>query len=82
MPENYGYIKVSVTTAGGALPVENAVVTVKNDDGELLAVFFTDENGQTPSLKVLAPPISLSESPGSEAPPYFSYNIDTDKAGL
>ncbi len=83
MPDtNYGFIKVQVTTAGGALPVERAVVTIKDQNEQILAVYFTDSSGQTPSLKVLAPPPELSESPGSPTPPYYSYNIDTDKAGF
>ncbi len=83
MPENnYGFIKVRVTTAGGALPVERAVVTVKDQNEQILAVYFTDSAGLTPTLKVLAPPIELSEAPGSATPPYYSYNIDTDKAGF
>ncbi len=82
MPENnYGYIAVNVRTANGALPVEKAIVTIKDADGELLAVFFTDRNGNTPKLKVLAPPLENSESPGQNGPPYYSYNIDTDKEG-
>lgn len=80
MPDN-GYIVVTAKTAGGALPVENAVVTIKDASGAILAVFFTDRDGRTPKLKVLAPPISNSESPGSPNPPFLNYNIDTDKEG-
>ena len=80
MDEN-GYIVVIVKTAGGALPVENAVVTVKDSVGSLIAVFFTDRDGRTPKLKVLAPPLVNSEFPGAPSPPYFNYNIDTDKEG-
>lgn len=81
MEEN-GYITVNVRTAGGALPVENAVVTVKDSGGAILAVFFTDRDGKTPRLKVLAPPRANSESPGAASPPFFNYNIDTDKEGF
>ena len=82
MTENgYGFIRVAVRTAGGAIPVERAIVTVKDENGSLIAVFFTDEDGNTPTLKVLAPPIENSSAPGTGAPAFFSYNIDTDKAG-
>lgn len=77
---NYGYLTVSVRTAGGALPISRAIVTVKDENEALLAVFFTDENGNTPTLKVLAPPLSNTQSPGS-GPAFFNYNIDTDKVG-
>ena len=81
MEEN-GYVVVTVKTAGGALPVENAVVTVKDTSGNILAVYFTDRSGRTPRLKVLAPPRANSESPGAVSPPFYSYNIDTDKEGF
>ena len=81
MEEN-GYISVAVKTAGGALPVENAVVRVKDGGGALIGVFFTDRDGKTPRLKVLAPPKANSESPGAASPPFYNYNVDTDKAGF
>ena len=76
-----GYIVVTVKTAGGALPVENAVVTVKDANGNILYVEFTDRSGRTPRLRVAAPPLANSESPGAAEPPFFSYNIETDKEG-
>jgi hypothetical protein len=81
MEEN-GYIAVAVKTAGGALPVEDAVVTVKDTANNILAVYFTDKSGRTPRLKVLAPPKANSESPGGTAPAFYNYNIDTDKEGF
>lgn len=82
MPDiNYGYIVVNVRSANGALPVENAVVTIKDNDNNLISVFFTDRSGNTPKLKVLAPPPENSENPQNTAPPFFSYNIDTDMEG-
>ena len=77
----YGYISVTVRTADGALPVERAIVTVKDEKEELLGIFFTDADGNTPRLAVLAPPIANSESPGMSGSAFFRYNIDTDKAG-
>lgn len=78
----YGYIVASVKTAGGALPVENAVVTIRDENGNILYVKFTDRSGQTPRLRVPAPPISNTESPDMPGPPFFNYNIDTDKEGF
>lgn len=77
----FGYIAVSVRTADGALPIERAVVTVKDEAERLLGVFFTDEDGNTPRLSVAAPPIANSESPGMPGSAFYRYNIDTDKAG-
>ncbi len=77
----YGYILVSVKTAGGALPVTNAVVTVKDENDNILYVEFTDSSGNTQVMKVPAPAKSNSISPDTGLPPYFNYNIDTDKEG-
>ena len=68
-------------TAGGAVPVSRAIVTVKDENETLMAVFFTDENGNTPSLKVGAPPKENSSAPNAGGAPFSVYNIDTDKAG-
>ena len=76
-----GYITLAVKTAGGALPVENAVVTVKDSAGSILYVVFTDKSGRTPPLIVPAPPKANSSAPNTGEPPFYTYNIDTDKGG-
>jgi len=39
MTENsYGYLRVTVRTAGGAIPVSRAIVTVKDENETLMAV--------------------------------------------
>lgn len=82
MEENsYGYLTVNTRTAGGAIPVSRAIVTVKDENETLLAVFFTDENGNTPPLKLLAPPLTNTQSPNSGGAAFFNYNVDTDKLG-
>ena len=79
---DYGYIIVKATTAGGALPVEQAVVTVRDLEDRIISIMFTDSSGLTQRLKVLAPPKSNSASPGTDLPPFYDYNIDTDKEGF
>lgn len=76
-----GYITIAVRSAGGAIPVQDAVVTVKDADGNILYVEFTDRSGSTPRLSVPAPPKENSQSPNPSSPPFYSYNIDTDKPG-
>ena len=78
---DYGQLIITVKTAGGALPVENAVVTVKDEKGEIISIFFTDVNGRTPRLKLSAPPVSNSEAPNPPGPAFSVYNVDTDKEG-
>ena len=67
MPETgQGYLTVNVRTAGGALPVEGAMITVKSIDGEnstVIAVLFSDPSGTTEYLSLPAPPRSRSLVP-------------------
>ena len=77
-----GYITVVARTAGGALPVANAIVTVKDEKGNILYVTFTDASGKTTRLAVPAPPKANSSAPGTAEPPFYTYNIDTDKQGF
>ncbi|HPU17437.1 MAG TPA: hypothetical protein PLZ27_02060 [Bacillota bacterium] len=82
-----GYIKVDVTTAGGALPVEGALVTISlaiPECSSVNATFMTDENGKIPRIEVPTPPRTCSLTP-SAAPtginPYSIYNIEVTKDG-
>lgn len=56
VPEEVGYISVGVFTASGALPVEDAVVTVyvRDESGveEVLSHLVTDANGQVPIIEL------------------------------
>lgn len=73
-----GFISVGVYTALGALPVENAVVTIYiiNDEGEEEAIYhlITDENGRVPDIEL--PVIYNSDDPLESREFYFStYNM-------
>ncbi len=76
-----GYLVTRVTTALGAIPVEGATVTVRdgmssiNDRGAVIATLTTNKDGLTPKIKLPAPAVLNSTSPGSFFP-YASYNID------
>lgn len=82
-----GYIRVDVTTAGGALPVEGALVTISiavPEYSSVYAALLTDENGKIPRIGVPAPPRTLSLTP-KDAPTsvnqYSLYNIEVTKEG-
>ncbi len=84
IPKEYtavGTLIVSVYTAGGAIPIEGALVTVRgtsqNGSG-VISVLYTDQSGNTPRISLPAPPASSSESPGS-ATPFATYNVEVDK---
>lgn len=75
-----GYLRIFVSTAGGALPVENARVTIRGADGRE-AVLFTDESGLTESIALAAPPAATSQSAGG-VDPFSSYRVTVDKDGF
>ena len=66
LAENYsatGTLIVAVSTAGGALPVEGALVTVRGSKPEnsgVLSVVTTDRSGRTPRITLPAPPAADS----------------------
>ena len=79
-----GSMIISVYTAGGALPVSNALVTITGSEKEtsgVISVLYTDQSGNTPKITLPAPPKNMSESPGAKKP-YATYNVDVDKDGF
>ena len=76
-----GTLIVSVFTAGGAIPVEDALVIIRGSEQNssgVLSVLYTDQSGNTPRITLPTPPASESEKPGT-AKPYATYNIEVDK---
>lgn len=72
-----GSIQISVVSAIGLVPVANATVTISytGDPDSPLEVLTTDSSGQTPTVELPAPPLSLSLDPEAEQQPYSEYNI-------
>lgn len=84
MPDlnSIGYLIVKVSTASGAIPIENASVIVQGKDEnnqDVLLSFLTDRDGLTPRIMLPAPPKELSEAPSPSSKPYSVYNIDVFK---
>ena len=82
-PSGEGYLIVQVSTAGGAIPLPGAIVTVRDYDpesgadvGNVISSMVTDRSGKTPVLSLPAPARSLSQAPGSSILPYALYSID------
>lgn len=85
MDNSKGFLRVKVSSAGGALPIENATVMVYGDredgeGGDTIASMRTDSSGLTPTLTVAAPPAALSRVPGNRKP-YATVNIRIAKDG-
>ncbi len=83
IPAGTGYLIVQVSTAGGAIPLPGAIVTVRDYDpetgqdvGNVIATMRTDRSGKTQRLSLPAPARALSQSPGSAILPYALYSID------
>ena len=83
----YGYMIVRVTTARGAIPLENAIVTVHNYDpefesgrGDVIAVYTTNSSGLTERFALPAPPRELSMTPGN-GKTYETYTLSVTKSG-
>ncbi len=79
-----GTLVVTASTAGGALPVAGALVTVRGASPEnsgVLATVSTDRSGRTPRIMLPTPPAADSEKPGMERP-YATYNIEVEKDGF
>lgn len=78
-----GFITINVRTAGGAIPVEGASITIKTSAGinsTVIAVTFTDSGGASDIIALPAPSRANSQTPGQE-PVCSFYTIDTDRTG-
>lgn len=77
-----GYINTSVSTASGALPVPNAIVTVShiynNSEEHVLYHLITDESGRVPTMEV---PVEY-QGVGQQTEFYYSiYNMRIEANG-
>lgn len=79
-----GYLTVRVSTAGGAIPLENAAVNIRGgdvDDSSVIYALSTNSDGLTPTVPLSAPPRDASETPQDSVPPYAVYNVDVFAEG-
>lgn len=76
--KSVGYLVVRVSTAGGAIPIENAVVIVRgyDVDSEVFHSLTTDRSGLTERLELSAPSQALTLSPEVKESPFTPYSID------
>ena len=76
--ESYGNLVIHALTAGGALPVEGAVVQIRGaDENDSFAVYslLTDRDGMTVPLSLPAPSRIFSESQGAKERAYADYDV-------
>lgn len=78
-----GSLKISVVSALGLGPIENATVVISytGDPDSVITTLTTDSSGQTPTIELSAPPVSLSLDSSAEVQPYSEYNIQVTADG-
>ena len=76
-------LKVTVMTADGTRPVENALVKISytGESGQTIEEVRTDSSGQIPVLDVKTPPLEYSMEP-SEQQPYAEYTVQVEAEGF
>lgn len=77
-----GQLQVTVLSANGSRPVENARVRISytGDPENVVEELLTDSSGKTPVIDVRTPPLEYSVQP-SEPQPYSEYNIQVVAEG-
>ena len=84
MLNSEGKLRIRAYTAGGALPVENALVKIRGaeEDNRLVAyTLVTDFDGLTPEVTLPAPSLEYSLSPDPLEAPYSVYDVEISAPG-
>ena len=79
-----GTLTVRLFTAGGAAPVEGALVIISGADetnGTTRHSLITDVDGKTQAVELAAPLRANSLSPGSPGEIYSRYNVELSRDG-
>ena len=69
-----GYIQAKAYTSRAKLPLEDAAVSVVDDQGRLLGLRTTDSSGITTPIRLSVPDLSQSQSPGN-GKPFVTVNL-------
>ena len=64
----FGYIQIRAYTSRAQLPVEDAAVSVLDENGKLLALRTTNSSGLTTPVRISVPELAQSQSPGDPRP--------------
>lgn len=77
-----GTLQVQVTSTVGLIPVENARITISytGEPGNTLEELTTNNNGQTETVTVAAPPLEYSMEP-EQSQPYAEYTVQVEAEG-
>ena len=64
----FGYIQAKAFTSRAQLPLEDAAISVVDENGRLLGLRITNSSGLTTPIRLEVPDRSESQSPGTEKP--------------
>ena len=70
----YGYIQAKAYTSRSQLPVEDAAVSVVDENGRLLGLRTTNSSGLTTPIRLEVPDAAESQTPGN-ARPFVTVNL-------
>ena len=82
-PRELGYLVVRVSTALGAIPLEEATVNIRGTTEQSSGILYSllsDRDGLTARVSLPTPPRSQADTPGGP-PPYSTWNIEVFKDG-
>ena len=81
MPDT-GYFRANVTSQRNSRPISGATIQISdiNNQNDILEEITTDQNGQSETVALGAPPLEYSMIPESEQP-YSVYNIRISAPG-
>ena len=89
-PSGEGRLIFQITTAGGAIPLEGAEITLRQSrsptapGGDVLAVRYSGRDGKTEAISLPAPARGYSLEPARDGSPipYALYNADVRMEGF
>jgi hypothetical protein len=70
----FGYIQAKAFTSRAQLPLEDAAISVVDENGRLLGLRITNSSGLTTPIRLEVPDRSESQSPGT-AKPFVTVNL-------
>jgi hypothetical protein len=85
MVKSQGKLRIRSYTAGGALPVEGALVKIRGaqeDNSHVAYTLITDNDGLTSEVSLPAPLSEFSLTPGPNEAPYSIYDVEISAPGF
>ena len=62
-----GYLQVKAYTSRARIPIEDAAISVVDEEGRLLGLRLTDDSGLTTPIRITVPDKANSQTPGGGA---------------